>query len=57
MNTKRDFESREYRRSPQLRAITVIFVIFFTVVCYPLTRSVRYHHFLDGGRYNNRSQH
>jgi hypothetical protein len=57
MNTKRDFELRERSRSPQLRAITVIFIILFTVVCYLLTRSMRHHHFLDGGRYNNRSQH
>ena len=57
MNKKRDFEPRERSRSPQLRAITVMFIILFTVVCYLLARSMRHHHFLDGGRYNNQTQH
>jgi hypothetical protein len=57
MNMKRDFESRERSRSPQLRAITVIFITLFAVVCYLLARSMMHHHFLDGGRYNNQSHH
>ncbi len=57
MNTKLDFEDRERRRSPRFRAITAIFVILFTVIRYLLVQSMMRHHFLDGGRYNNRSQH
>jgi len=57
MNTKRDFEDRERRRSPHFRAITAIFIILFTVMCYLLAQSMMRHHFLDGGKYNNRSQH
>jgi hypothetical protein len=57
MNTKRDLESEERPRSPQFRAITVIFIILFTVMCYLLARSMMHHHFLDGGRFNNQSQH
>ncbi|SNS80238.1 hypothetical protein SAMN05421770_102390 [Granulicella rosea] len=57
MNTKGDFEDRERRRSPRFRAITAIFIILFTVMCYLLAQSMMRHHFLDGGRDNNRSQH
>jgi hypothetical protein len=57
MNTKRDFESRERRRSPQLRAITVIFIILFTGVCYLLVRSMVHHRFSGGGRDYTLSQH
>jgi hypothetical protein len=27
------------------------------VMCYLLARSMMHHHFLDGGRFNNQSQH
>ena len=57
MNTKRDFESRERRRLPQLRATTVIFIILFTVMCYLLARSLVNHHFSGGGRDYNLSRH
>ena len=46
MNTKRDFEDRERRRSPHFRAITAIFIILFTVMCYLLAQSMMRHHFL-----------
>jgi hypothetical protein len=57
MNTKRDFKSRERSRSPHLRAITAIFIILFTVMCYLLARSMVHHHFSGGGRNYNLSQH
>ncbi len=57
MDTKRDFEARERRRSPQSRIVTTIFIVLFTVACYLLARSMMQHHFLDGGRYNNQNQH
>jgi hypothetical protein len=57
MNTKRYFESRERRRSPQLRAITVIYIILFTVGCYLLARSMVHHRFSGGGRDYTLSQH
>ena len=57
MNTKRDFESRERRRSPQLRAIRVIFIILFTVMCYLLGQSMVHHHFSGGGRDYDLSRH
>jgi len=57
MNTKRNSESRERRRSPQLGAITVIFIILFTAMCFLLARSMVHHHFLGGGRDYNLGQH
>jgi hypothetical protein len=57
MNPKRDFESRERRRSPRLRAIAVIFIILFTAMCFLLARSMMHHHFLGGSRDNYQGPH
>jgi len=57
MNTKRDFEARERRMSPQLRAIAVIFIIVFTMLGFLLGRSMVHHHFSGGGRDYNLSRH
>jgi hypothetical protein len=57
MNAKRDIESRERRRSPQLRVITVVFIILFTAMCYLLTRSMVRHHFSGSGKDYNLRQH
>jgi hypothetical protein len=57
MNTKRDFDFPERRRSPQLRVITTIFIILFTVLCYLLGRSMVRRHFSGGGRDYNLSRH
>jgi hypothetical protein len=57
MNTKRELESQERTRSPQLRTITAIFIILFTVMCYLLVRSMKHHRFLGGGRDYYQSQH
>jgi hypothetical protein len=57
MNRKRGFKSPETPRTPQVRAVTAIFIILLTVTCYILARSMRQHHFTRGGRYNNQIQH
>jgi hypothetical protein len=57
MNRKQGLESQERSRSPQLRAITAIFIILFTMMCYLLVRSMMHHHFLGGGRDYYQSQH
>jgi hypothetical protein len=55
MNTHQDLERRERRRSPQTRAITMIFIILFTVMCYFLAQSMMRHRFTEGARYQKQS--
>ena len=57
MDSKRDVAMRENPSSFRLTTARVIFIVLFTVVCYLLARSMMHHHFMDGGRYNNQTQH
>jgi hypothetical protein len=56
MDRKRGSNSPETPRTVQARAVTAIFIILLTVMCYLLARSMREHHFSRGGRYNNQIQ-
>jgi hypothetical protein len=57
MNTKRETDFQERKRSPQVRAVTAIFIILFAVMCFLLARSMARHNFSGGGRDNIQSQH
>jgi hypothetical protein len=56
MDMKRGSKPPETPRTPQARAVTAIFIILLTIMCYLLARSMRQHHFSRGGRYNNQIQ-
>jgi len=40
--------------SPWLGFVKFVFIVIFTLLCFLLAQSMMRHHFLRGGRYNNR---